>query len=106
MQRGTACTTSTWTPWDHRRRARAPARLATGRRVGNWPIFLTDSAVTPTGLDAARFTVFTRADNKRQSAFDGHPLYYFVDDKVPGDVKGLTFPPGLGHWFNIDPAQQ
>ena len=74
--------------------------------VGNWPIFLTDSAVTPTGLDAARFTVFTRADNKRQSAFDGHPLYYFVDDKVPGDVKGLTFPPGLGHWFNIDPAKQ
>jgi len=57
-------------------------------------------------LDAARFTVFTRTDGKKQSAFDGHPLYYFVDDKVPGDVKGLTFPPGLGHWFNIDPAQQ
>ncbi|HZE93176.1 MAG TPA: hypothetical protein VEZ49_00600 [Gemmatimonadales bacterium] len=50
--------------------------------------------------------MFTRTDGKKQSAFDGHPLYYFVDDKVPGDVKGLTFPPGLGHWFNIDPAQQ
>jgi len=75
--------------------------------VGNWPIYLTETAVTPTGLDPRRFTVFTRAsDGKRQSAFDGNPLYYFVDDTVPGDVKGLTFPPGLGHWFNVDPAQQ
>ncbi len=72
--------------------------------VGNWPIFLATTTVVPTGIDPARFTVFTRADQTQQSAFDGHPLYYFVDDAVPGDVKGLTFPPGLGNWFTIDPA--
>jgi predicted lipoprotein with Yx(FWY)xxD motif len=72
--------------------------------VGNWPIFLATTTVVPTGIDPARFTVFTHADQTQQSAFDGHPLYYFVDDAVPGDVKGLTFPPGLGNWFTIDPA--
>ncbi len=75
--------------------------------VGNWPIFLSSATVVPSNIDPARITVFTRAsDNQQQSAFDRHPLYYFADDKVPGDDLGLTFPPGLGQWFNIDPAVQ
>jgi predicted lipoprotein with Yx(FWY)xxD motif len=75
--------------------------------VGNWPIFYAGTAiVAPTGLDPARFSTFTRADNQKQTAFDGQPLYYFVDDASPGDVKGLTFPPGLGFWFTADPAQR
>src|SRR5262249_23428253 len=72
--------------------------------VGNWPIFLASTTVVPSNIDPARLTVFTRSDNQQQSAFDGHPLYYFADDHVPGDDLGLTFPPGLGQWFNIDPA--
>ena len=71
--------------------------------LGNWPLFLATTTVVPTGIDPARFTVFTRADQLQQSAFDGHPLYYFADDSSPGDVKGLTFPPGLGFWFTLDP---
>jgi predicted lipoprotein with Yx(FWY)xxD motif len=74
--------------------------------VGNWPIFLSTTTVVPTGIDPARFTVFTRADNTQQSAVDGHPLYYFADDSAPGDLKGLTFGPGLGFWFTVDPHQQ
>jgi len=75
--------------------------------VGNWPIFLASTTVVPSNIPAAKLTVFTRSsDNLQQSAFDGHPLYYFADDKVPGDDLGLTFPPGLGQWFNVDPAVQ
>ena len=75
--------------------------------VGNWPIFLASTTVVPSNIDSAKITVFTRSsDNQQQSAFDGHPLYYFADDKVPGDDLGLTFPPGLGQWFNVDPAVQ
>ena len=51
-----------------------------------------------------RATTFTRPDENQQTAFNGHPLYYFVDDQMPGDVLGLTFPPGLGFWFNVDPT--
>jgi len=75
--------------------------------VGNWPIFLASTTVVPSNIPPAKITVFTRgSDNLQQSAFDGHPLYYFADDKVPGDDLGLTFPPGLGQWFNVDPAVQ
>ncbi len=75
--------------------------------VGNWPIFLASTTVLESNINPSRVTVFTRAsDNLQQSAIDGHPLYYFADDRVPGDDLGLTFPPGLGQWFNIDPAVQ
>ncbi len=75
--------------------------------VGNWPIFLASTTVVPSNIDPAKITTFTRSsDNLQQSAFDGHPLYDFADDKVPGDDLGLTFPPGLGQWFNVDPAVQ
>ncbi len=71
--------------------------------VGNWPIFFAATVIAPTGIDSSRFTVFTRGDGRQQTAFDGHPLYYFADDVVPGDLKGLTFPPGLPHWSTIGP---
>jgi len=75
--------------------------------VGNWPIFFAGAnVIVPTGIDPARFSTFTRADNLQQTAFDGHPLYYFAGDVSPGDLMGLTFPPGLGFWFTVDPSQQ
>jgi len=74
--------------------------------VGNWPIFAVSSVVVPSAIGAGQLTSFTRNDGKQQTAFNGHPLYYFVDDQVPGDLKGLTFPPGLGFWFTVDPSAQ
>ena len=72
--------------------------------LGNWPRFLASVALVPTGLDAKAFSVFTRGDGLQQSALSGHPLYYFADDSAPGDQKGLSFGPGLGHWFTVDPT--
>jgi len=54
--------------------------------VGNWPIFLGEH-------DGGAQQHRPREDHdlhpqQRQpaaAAFDGHPLYYFADDKVPGD---------------------
>ena len=71
--------------------------------LGNWPVFAADPIIVPTGIDVTRFAKVTRADGLAQLAFDGQPLYYFADDKVPGDVLGLTFPPGLGFWFTVAP---
>jgi predicted lipoprotein with Yx(FWY)xxD motif len=74
--------------------------------VGNWPIFAVSSVIVPSAIGAGRLTSFPRNDGKQQTAFDGKPLYYFVDDGVPGDVMGLTFGPGLGYWFTVDPTAQ
>src|SRR5262249_27143992 len=75
--------------------------------LGNWPVFYAgDTVVAPTGVASSMFTTFTRAsDGKKQTAFNGQPLYYFADDAIPGDVKGLTFSGGLGHWFTVDPTK-
>jgi predicted lipoprotein with Yx(FWY)xxD motif len=34
------------------------------------------------------WTVVTRDDGSKMWAYEGHPLYTFVDDKKPGDVTG------------------
>jgi predicted lipoprotein with Yx(FWY)xxD motif len=65
-----------------------PVSACTGTCLTLWPIFLADRAVTPTGIDSTKLTTFTRADGNIQSAFDGHPLYYFTSDTLPGDVTG------------------
>jgi predicted lipoprotein with Yx(FWY)xxD motif len=53
-----------------------------------WPVFSAGAGTLPTGLDPAKLTSFTRADGLKQSAFDGHPLYYFVGDTAPGATSG------------------
>jgi len=70
--------------------------------MSNWPIFLTESAVVPSTLDKTLFTVFTRADGQRQSAYKGHPLYYFTGDANPGDTNGRHL---FNLWEIIDPSQ-
>ena len=34
------------------------------------------------------WTVVARTDGTRMWAYDGHPLYTFVEDKAPGEMKG------------------
>ena len=66
----------------------------------NWPIFLTDQVTVPSHLVAADFTVYTRADGLQQSAYKGHPLYYYAGDTAPGETNGR----GVPNWQTIDPT--
>ena len=34
------------------------------------------------------WTVVDRTDGSKMWAYDGHPLYTFVEDKAPGEIKG------------------
>lgn len=69
--------------------------------LNNFPIFVTDQAVVPSALVATDFTVFTRPDGQKQSAYKGHPLYFFSGDAAPGDTKGRGF---NGAWNTLDPV--
>jgi predicted lipoprotein with Yx(FWY)xxD motif len=69
--------------------------------LNNWPVFAAADGSLPTGIDPAKLTTFTRADGTKQSAFDGHPLYYFVGDTAQGDTKGHAFNPAFD---TVDPA--
>ncbi len=60
----------------------------------NWPPLFASSGASGEG----KFTVIDRKDGTQQWAYDGEPLYYWVNDKAPGDVTGH----GVGEvWYVI-----
>lgn len=57
-----------------------------GACLAAWPAFTVPSPA-PTTLPA-NITIITRADGTKQYAWKGMPLYYFAQDKNPGDMTG------------------
>ena len=53
----------------------------------------------PSTLAASDFKVFTRPDGQKQTAYKGHPLYFFSSDATPGDTKGR----GVNNRNTLDP---
>jgi predicted lipoprotein with Yx(FWY)xxD motif len=49
-----------------------------------WPPLFADDGAKPEG----DFTIVDRTDGTKMWAHKGMPLYYWVDDKAPGDTTG------------------
>ena len=60
-----------------------------------WKPLVVARGVTPTGVKG--LSVVRRPDMRRQVAFHGAPLYRFVQDTKPGQVKGNGFK-DVGVW--------
>jgi predicted lipoprotein with Yx(FWY)xxD motif len=75
----------------------------TGGCLQAWPPLTAATGETPalaSGV-SGKLTTFQRADGATQVEFNDMPLYYFAQDKAPGDVKGQ----GVGgFWFVINPT--
>ena len=67
----------------------------TGFCLSLWKPLLVARGVTPAGVKG--LSVVKRPDAKRQVAFRGAPLYRFVQDTKPGQVKGNGFK-DVGVW--------
>lgn len=52
-----------------------------------YPPFYAESVASGNGINASEFGYLTRADGKQQTTFRGWPLYYYLNDKEPGDAK-------------------
>ena len=50
----------------------------------NWPPLMADAAAAPEG----DFTVVDRTDGTKMWAYKAMPLYFWKDDKAPGDITG------------------
>lgn len=55
-----------------------------GTCAANWPPLMADADAKPTGP----YTIVTRDDGSKQWAVNGKPLYYWKNDKQPGDMTG------------------
>ena len=67
-----------------------------GPCVDRWPLFYTEKLMVPGGLDAKEFGVITHPNGQKQNTFRGWPMYYWANDKMPGDTKGQGF---NGVWY-------
>jgi predicted lipoprotein with Yx(FWY)xxD motif len=66
----------------------------------NWPPFYIDPSAAIKGLESSDFAAITREDGRKQTTYRAMPLYYFKNDRYPGDIFG----DGLGgSWFLITP---
>lgn len=61
-----------------------------------WPVFYAKDMLVSSDLNAADFGTITRKGGAMQTTYNGWPLYYWVNDKNPGDMTGEGF---HGVWF-------
>ncbi len=71
-----------------------------GPCVERWPLYYREVVAATGGLKAEDFGTITREDGKKQTTYRGYPLYYWVQDKEPGDTKGQ----GVNQvWYVVNP---
>jgi len=73
-----------------------------GNCLKAWPAFTADSIVVPSALSASDFGTINRDDGTAQVTYKGWPLYYWVKDKMRGDITGQDVGKA---WFVIDPEK-
>jgi predicted lipoprotein with Yx(FWY)xxD motif len=72
-----------------------------------WPPLITAAAPAATGgATASMLGTITRSDGSKQVTYSGHPLYYFLKDSSPGDVKGQGNDAFGAKWWIVSPAGQ
>jgi predicted lipoprotein with Yx(FWY)xxD motif len=62
-----------------------------GDCLAKWPALTVAAGATPsagTGVTGKLATI-TRDDGKLQVTYNGLPLYFFINDKAPGDAHGI-----------------
>jgi len=72
--------------------------------VSFWPILtITSGAPVAAGkVQAGLLSTISRADGTKQVTYNGHPLYYFKNDKAAGDIKGQKVNAFGGDWYLLD----
>jgi predicted lipoprotein with Yx(FWY)xxD motif len=70
-----------------------------------WPPLTTNGApVAATGVNAAMLSTTSRTDGTTQLTYNGHPLYYYDDDKGPGTTEGQGEHKYGADWYVLSPA--
>jgi predicted lipoprotein with Yx(FWY)xxD motif len=70
-----------------------------------WPPLTVASGAMPTGSMevSGKLGTITRADGSVQVTVNNLPLYFFIQDKVPGDVTGQGINAFGGLWYAVKP---
>ena len=70
-----------------------------------WPPFLTSGQPNAaSGLQQSLVGTVKRSDGTVEVTYHGHPLYYFIGDKKPGDTNGEGSTAFGAGWDVVSPA--
>jgi predicted lipoprotein with Yx(FWY)xxD motif len=73
--------------------------------VQNWPPLLTSGGPQAgPGVTASLLGTTTRRDGTTEVTYAGHPLYYFIADKAPGQVTGQGIDAFGARWYVVSPS--
>jgi predicted lipoprotein with Yx(FWY)xxD motif len=77
----------------------------TGACATAWPPLRDSGKPTAgSGLNASLLGTTQRSDGDPQVTYNGHPLYTFLEDQKPGDVKGQGVTAFGASWFTLNSA--
>ena len=68
------------------------------------PLLTTGKPVAGPGVRASLLGTTRRKDGKLEVTYGGHPLYYFVTDRKPGQTTGQGLNQFGAPWWVISPA--
>src|ERR1700759_1416867 len=70
-----------------------------------WPPLVTSGKpVAGPGVHASLLGTTKRSDGKLEVTYNGHPLYYFVSDRKPGQLSGQGLNQFGDPWWVLSPA--
>lgn len=56
------------------------------------------------GVNPALLGIAARPDGRAQVVYNGHPLYYYEGDDLPGEANGEALNSNGGNWYVVSPA--
>ena len=68
------------------------------------PLYAHGAQVAGTGLDQSKLGTTTRRGGAEQVTYAGHPLYYYVNDRRPGQILCQNVVEFGGTWLVVSPA--
>jgi predicted lipoprotein with Yx(FWY)xxD motif len=72
-----------------------------------WPPFSAGSASSAdSSVKSAMVGTIARSDTRSQTSYNGMPLYYYEDDKQPGEIEGQGKNEFGGLWYVVSPRGQ
>ena len=76
-----------------------------GACAAAWPpVVTTGKPVAEQGAEAAKLGTTSRSDGKTQVTYAGHPLYYYAEDKQPGQANGQGSKAFGAEWYVVGPS--
>jgi predicted lipoprotein with Yx(FWY)xxD motif len=86
-------------------RERGAASRCYGACADAWPVFFARGKLRAgSGAEARLIGTTRRKDGRRQVTYAGHPLYYYVTDREPGQVTCQNVVEYGGTWLVVAPS--